>query len=248
MGSIPIQLAAELQVSLQLGRAIETGTFEGDGARELARVFPQVVTIELSEANHASAGRRLRSLPNVELILGDSSKELAPLLRPDVPTLYFLDGHWSEGPAGQDDQCPVLRELASLRGGHPNDCVIIDDAQFFLAAPPPPYDSAQWPRLLEVLDALRAQYPSHHVTLLGDQIIAVPEAAAAIVDAAGRHAAFGGARFKVGRLRRRLFGDALGPLSPTRRTLRQLRRVLRDAARSRRPVKAPWEHRSGGGP
>ena len=238
MGSIPIRLVSELQPALQLRRAIETGTFEGDGARELAGIFPEVVTIELSEANHARAARRLRSFANVELVLGDSGEALGPLLRPDVPTLYFLDGHWSEGPAGQDNQCPLLDELASLRGGHPDDCVIIDDAQFFLAAPPPPYDAGQWPRLLEVLDALRAQYPAHHITLMEDQIVAVPAAAAPLVDAASQHAALHGARFKLGRLRRRLIGDALGPLSPTRRALRQLRRLARDAARSRRPTKA----------
>jgi len=231
VGSIPVRLVAELQEALQLARAIETGTFEGDGTRELAQVFPQVVSIELAEENFSRASRRLRPYRNVDLVLGDSGQSLGPLLRPDVPTLYFLDGHWSEGPAGADSQCPVIHELAALRGGHPDDCVIIDDAQFFLAAPPPPYNPAQWPRLVEVLDALRAQYPSHHVTLLDDQIIAVPAAAAPIVDAAGLRAAQRGVQSKLGRLRRQLLGDHLGPLSPTRRVLRHMRRIARDCAR-----------------
>jgi len=237
VGSIPIRLVTELQAALDLSRAIETGTFEGDGTRELSDVFPSVVTIELSEANHARAKRRLRPYSNVKLILGDSGQELAGLLQPLVPTLYFLDGHWSEGPAGADSQCPLLDELASLRGGHSLDCVIIDDAQFFLAAPPPPYNPLQWPRLVEVFDSLRAQYPSHHVTLLDDQIIAVPAIAAAIVDSAGQRAAWHGAQLHLGHLRRRLIGDVLGPLSPTRRRLRQLRRFARDGVRRWRPAR-----------
>jgi len=221
-------LVSELREALPLERAIETGTFEGDGTRELAQIFPQVVSIELSEENFSQARRRLRRYPNIEMVLGDSGEALAPLLRPDVPTLYFLDGHWSEGPAGQDSQCPVLDELAALKGGHPNDCVIIDDARFFLTRPPPPYNPAHWPRLVEVLDALRAVYPSHHVTLLDDQIISVPASAAPIVDAIGQ----GAARSRVGGIRRRLLGDVFGPLSPTRTGLRAAARLARDGARS----------------
>ncbi|MEJ7764309.1 MAG: hypothetical protein WKF86_02330 [Acidimicrobiales bacterium] len=230
MASIPVRLVSGLQASLNLKRAVETGTFEGDGTRELARIFPEVVTIELSEVNFQRASRHLRAHPNVEMVLGDSGVALGPLLQPQVPTLYFLDGHWSEGPAGKESQCPVLQELAALRGGHPDDCIIIDDAAFFLAAPPLPYNPSHWPRLMDVLDALRAQCPSHHVTLLDNQIIAVPVAAAAVVDAAGQRLAKRGAQLKLGRLRRRLLGDVLGPLSPTRRRLRHLRRLARDGA------------------
>jgi hypothetical protein len=117
-----------------------------------------------------------------------------------------------------------MEELAAMRGGHPDDCVIIDDARFFLAAPPPPYEPGQWPRLLEVLDALRESYPTHHITLLDDQIIAVPASAAPIVDAFGQRAA----QSAIGGLRRRLLGDVLGPWSPTRRALRRARRVVQE--------------------
>lgn len=227
MGSLPVELVGGLQQALGLTRAIETGTFEGDGTRELSRLFPQVVSIELSEVNHARAQRRLRSLSNVDLVLGDSAEALPLLLSPEVSTLYFLDGHWSEGPAGADSQCPIMQELAALRGGHPDDCIIIDDVQFFLAAPPPPYNPAQWPRLVEVLDAVRAIHPDHHVTIFGDQIIAVPASAASVVDAVSMRAA----RSRLGGLRRQLLGDRLGPLSPTRRALRSTRRVARDGAR-----------------
>ena len=227
MGSIPVTLVSQLQEALQLTRAVETGTFEGDGARELARIFPEVVTIELSEYCYGRATRKLRGHDRIEVVLGDSRVALPPRVRPDAPTLYFLDGHWSEGPDGADSQCPVMEELAALRGGHPDDCVIIDDARFFLAAPPPPYDPRHWPRLLEVIDELRSIYPTHHVTLLDDQIIAVPASAAPIVDAVGQVAS----QSPLGRLRRQVLGDVLGPWSPTRRGLRHAQRLAREAAR-----------------
>lgn len=227
MGTVPVELAEKLQNSLTLTRAVETGTFEGDGARALARLFPQVVSIELSDVNFTRARRSLSSIKSIELIHGDSRQALPALLRPDVPTLYFLDGHWSEGPAGEDSQCPVMDELAALRGGHPNDCVIIDDAQFFLAAPPPPYDPAHWPRLVDLIDALRIGYPSHHITLLNDQVVAVPAAAAPIVDLIGMRAA----QSRLGGVRRKLLGDTLGPLSPTRRGLRRGKRIALDTVR-----------------
>jgi hypothetical protein len=220
-------MVTQLREALHLRRAIETGTFEGDGARALARIFPRVVSIELSPYCYDRATQRLRGHDTIDVVLGDSRQALPPLVQPDVPTLYFLDGHWSEGPDGADAQCPVMDELAAMRGGHPDDCVIIDDARFFLAAPPPPYEPGQWPRLLEVLDGLRESYPTHHITLLDDQIIAVPASAAAIVDAVGQRAA----QSTIGTVRRRLLGDVLGPWSPTRRALRRGRRFAQEGVR-----------------
>jgi hypothetical protein len=63
---------------------------------------------------------------------------------------------------------------------------LIDDARFFAAPPPPPHDPDAWPTLLEVLDAIRAARPDHHVTILDDQILAVPRAGKAVVDAHGQ--------------------------------------------------------------
>lgn len=239
MGSIPFDLVAALKQALGLARAIETGTFEGDGTRELSRLFPSVVTIELSDSNIALAKRRLRAHDNIEIVKGNSGHAMGPLLRPETPTLYFLDGHWSAGPGDPpDNQCPLMDELAAIQGGHADDCVIIDDARFFLAAPPPPYTPAQWPRLAEVFDALRVGHPSRHVTLLDDQIIAVPAAAASVVDTFGRPIAYRGEQPNLGVLRRKLVGDRMGPVSPTRRILRHLRRLARDGARR-------WKSHSG---
>ena len=190
MGSLPGALACELKSKLGLRRAVETGTFMGGGARALAQIFDNVVTIELAEDLHEQAKEALVDVPNVRLVLGDSRRELRPIAAEHVPTLYWLDGHWSGGAtAGVGDECPVLEELAALGEGHADDCILIDDARLFAAAPPRPHDARHWPALLEVIDAIRATRPDRHITVLHDLVIAVPNTAKELVDNFGRQPA-----------------------------------------------------------
>ncbi|RKQ92885.1 hypothetical protein C8N24_2741 [Solirubrobacter pauli] len=186
MGSVDLQLASDLKTALGLRRAVETGTFRGQTARGLAGVFESVLTIELSVELHRSAQEALRDTPAVTALQGHSVPVLEQVADPALPTLFFLDGHWSGGPtAGADDECPVLEELAAIGTGHPDDCILIDDARLFTASPPPPHKPEAWPTLLETIDALRAQHPEHHITLLDDQVIAVPARARRVIDAYG---------------------------------------------------------------
>jgi len=189
MGTIDLRLATELRDELGLKRAIETGTYRGLTARALAPVFGSVVTIELSRQVHERAARALGDLPNVEPIQGDSREVLAGIARAEMPTLYFLDGHWSGGATGGvGDECPLLGELAAIGSGHPQDCLVIDDARLFTSAPPPPHDPAQWPTITEVFDAIRSERPGHSVTLIDDQVLAVPRRAKPVIDAYGARA------------------------------------------------------------
>jgi hypothetical protein len=183
MGTVDLPLAADLRRRLGLRRAVETGTFRGGTARRLATVFPEVVTIELSVDLHRSAQAALRDTPRVRALQGHSVARLGELTDPDLPTLYYLDGHWSGGATGgSDDECPVLAEIAAIAAGHPDDCVIVDDARMFTSAPPPPHRAEQWPTLMEVVDAIRERHPDHLVTLLADQIVAVPSRARPALD------------------------------------------------------------------
>jgi hypothetical protein len=187
VGSIPIELAAELRRLLGLQRAVETGTYQGHGARRLAEVFPSVVTIELSENLHRKAIESLADVPVIEPRQGDSREVIPTLVDPAIPTLYWLDGHWSGGPtAGVEDECPVLGEIAAIGPGSPRDSIMIDDARLFIASPPPPHDPAQWPTLIEVFDALRAVRPGAHLTVVADAIIATPYEVKPQVDAYAR--------------------------------------------------------------
>lgn len=183
MPSIDEELAKSLRQSLSLERAVETGSYLGEGARRLAASFAQVITIELSEEFAGKARANLCDVPHAEVVQGHSAKVLGRLPK-GVPTLWFLDGHWSGGAtAGAEDECPVLEELAAIAGGSPDDVVVIDDARLFAAAPPPPHDPKQWPELVAVMDRLRELWPQHHVTLLNDQVVAVPRRAKAALDA-----------------------------------------------------------------
>jgi hypothetical protein len=187
VGAVPQELAAELKTVLGLRRAVETGTYRGGGARALAGIFDQVVTIELSEQLFRTAADDLTDCDNVTCVLGDSCEQLGKLAAEAVPTLYWLDAHWSgAATGGAAHECPVLGELEAIGAGHPSDCVLIDDARLFAAAPPPPHKADDWPRLMDVLDALRAHRPRHHVTVLHDLVFAVPPAARPAVDAFGR--------------------------------------------------------------
>jgi hypothetical protein len=187
VGAVDLSLARNLRTELGLSRAIETGTYLGDGALALSGVFSTVVTIELSAELHHRAVQRLSIAPNVQLLQGPSIAHLADLAAQPSPTLYFLDGHWSAGfTAGEENECPLLEELAAIRGGSSDDCLIIDDARLFAAPPPPPHDPSHWPTLLEAVDVIREIRPGHHVTVLGDQIIAVPPGAKRVVDAYGQ--------------------------------------------------------------
>jgi hypothetical protein len=181
MGAVPVHFAASLRDTLGLRRAVETGTFVGDGARRLAQVFPEVVTIEIMPHLHAKAVARLKAT-GVRTLVGDSV-DLLLNLRDGPPTFYWLDGHWSGGDTGGvDRQCPVLDELAALEGGDTLDCILIDDARLFLATRPP-LDRAQWPTIGEVIDGLRRVRPGHHVTVGHDVVVAVPEHARDLADA-----------------------------------------------------------------
>lgn len=186
MGTVDPGFALDLRNALNLSRAVETGTFQGVTARSLADIFMDVVTIELSPEIQAAAAQGLSDLPNVRSVQGHSGALLREVAHAATPTLYFLDGHWSGGDtAGVEDECPVLDEIAAIGSGHPNDCLIVDDARLFTSSPPPPHRAEQWPSLLQVFDALRALHPTHLITVLDDQIIAVPRAAKAALDAHG---------------------------------------------------------------
>ncbi|HTC72567.1 MAG TPA: hypothetical protein VK655_06735 [Solirubrobacteraceae bacterium] len=186
MGTVDPQLATALRDRLGLRRAVETGTYRGLTARGLAPLFERVITVELSRSLHARAAVALSEFPNVEAIQGHSADVLSDIAAAHTPTLYFLDGHWSAGnTVGAENECPLLDELAAIGAGHPHDCLIIDDARLFTSAPPPPHDCAQWPTIEAIFDAARLQRPQHMVTVLSDQVIAVPASAKPAIDAYG---------------------------------------------------------------
>jgi hypothetical protein len=88
--------------------------------------------------------------------------------------------------AGEEDECPVLDELRATGEGHPDDCILIDDARLFLERPPPPHKADHWPTFDEIAAAIRSARPDHRVEVLHDIVVAVPPAAVDLVERFGR--------------------------------------------------------------
>lgn len=229
MGSLPTALADELRRELELVRAVETGTYDGGSARLLAERFPAVTTIELSEQLHRAAAAALGGVPNVELLQGDSASVLRGLERPPGGVLYWLDAHWSGGEtAGRENPCPVVEEIRAIGAGHADDCLLIDDARLF--------NHPEWPSLLDVLDAIRAERPGHHVAVVHDLVIAVPARVRHVVDEfARRHDAPARLAAEVGRVgARRALLDRVRVHPAYVRALRALVRAKHTLAGPRR--------------
>jgi hypothetical protein len=186
MGTVDAEFARRLRDELDLTRAVETGTYRGLTARVLASVFHEVITIELDERLAGDAALKLRDVEAIRVLQGGSGQLLRDVRDPEKPTLYFLDAHWSAGmTAGRADPCPLLAELAAISGGHADDCVIVDDARLFAYAPPPPHRPEEWPELASIFGMLAEQGGDRVVTVVADQIIAIPRRAKAALDEYG---------------------------------------------------------------
>lgn len=155
---------------------VETGTFQGGTTRWASDIFETVHTIERSESIYNLHSPELAQIQGVTPHLGDS-REILPRIVEELGTqraVYWLDGHWSGGEtAGENDECPILDELASL-SNRSEDIILIDDARLFLCAPPLPHDPAQWATISDIVNALPASGKDSFVQIVDDVIFIVP--------------------------------------------------------------------------
>ena len=180
--SVPEQLILFLKQKFELEDFVETGTFQGTSAAWASRHFKRVFTIEANEPLWQAARTRHGQLANVQFILGNSPEQLAKLLPSLRRPLFWLDAHWC-GPhtAGENDECPLLAELAAVAAANIEPkVVLIDDARYFLAPPPTGHNHKweQWPDLAAVLSALGA-CGNPYIVVEDDVIAAVPRTARA---------------------------------------------------------------------
>jgi hypothetical protein len=173
MGSgFPEELVVRLAGHYGIRRAVETGTYLGEGTRALARHFQSVETIELSRRLALRAKLVFALNRRVTVRYGSSADLLTPATE---PTLYWLDGHWSGGTtAGQSYECPVIAELAATSPGTARDCYLIDDARLFLNPPPPPHNPEQWPSFSEIKATVKDLRPLHRISIEDDVIVIEP--------------------------------------------------------------------------
>jgi len=180
MGSIhpgaPFEIILDLAKLSDAKVFIETGTYRGTTTRWAASHFESVFTIERAGGLYREFSGGLKSLGNVEPLLGDSKARLPEVVaRLDKRNaVFWLDGHWSGGEtAGEDDECPLLAELEALSSRH-GDIILIDDARLFLFAPPAPHRADQWPTIAEIVNVLPKPPHQPFVQIIDDVIYIVP--------------------------------------------------------------------------
>ena len=208
----PERLVLSLRDALGATTFIETGTFRGATAEWASRHFAEVHSIERAESLYREASERLGAIGNLSLHLGDTRDIMPGLISAlGAPAVLWLDAHWSGGEtSGEGDECPLLDELAIAETSTQTLAVLIDDARYFLAAPPAPHHLDDWPDLAEVVGKL-SRDRQRYVCITEDVIVGVPMA---YRDTAVAHC-------------RQLASEALPKKSGFRRRLRRLSRKLR---------------------
>jgi len=180
MGLISMGVPQDITLRLaSLGGAkvfVESGTFHGGTTKWAAKHFSEVHTIERDEQLFRTHRDELTALKGVKTYLGDSRKKLPEILEKigDQSAVFWLDGHWSgTGTAGERDECPLLDELQCLSERR-SDIILIDDARFFLSAPPPPHNPQQWPTLLDIMSVFSMDSTTYFMQVIDDVIFIVP--------------------------------------------------------------------------
>lgn len=174
---IPDGIAIELAKLNGSTVFVESGTYHGDTTRWASEHFEKVYTIEREENLYEQYSSQLEKIKGVSAHLGNS-KEVLPMIVSEIhkqKALFWLDGHWSGGEtAGEDEECPLLEELACL-SNRMEDIILIDDARLFLCAPPHPHKSAQWPTITDIVNVLSGFGNKMFIQVIEDVIFIIPD-------------------------------------------------------------------------
>jgi hypothetical protein len=150
----------------RLSAMVETGTYLGDMVFRLRKRFQTIISIELSAELCERAQERLRDFPNISIIQGDSSQVLPTVLEDlRVPTLFWLDGHYSAGNTALGDlETPVSAEVdAILKHPVKGHVILIDDARNFDG-------THDYPKLSTFKDYILGAVPKAEFTVQDDII------------------------------------------------------------------------------
>jgi hypothetical protein len=150
---------------------VETGTYYGDMVEAMKNYFDYIYTIELSIGLHKQAKKRFKKDRHVEVILGDSGKELKNLMgKIEQSALFWLDGHYSAGVTerGENDT-PIYEELQHILSKQNIDhVIIIDDARFFGTDP-------AYPTIEELTEFIKIKRKDVQILIQDDSIRITPE-------------------------------------------------------------------------
>jgi hypothetical protein len=120
--------------SFDLSLLVETGTFWGETVAAMRRHFRQVTSIELEPRLARHCRRRFARFRNVEIVHGDSARELKRVVSQlRGRTLFWLDGHDSGGDTAATE--PLADELIAVMNAPVGSVVLVDDARTFTGPP-----------------------------------------------------------------------------------------------------------------
>ena len=149
---------------------VETGTCYGDMVEAMREVLDRLYSIELSKELYEKAKERFIKARNIELIYGDSGRELGSLMsKLDQPALFWLDGHYSGGVTAKGDKdTPIYEELDHiLHSPDRGHVIIIDDARLFGNDP-------GYPSIQELTDFITSINPNLDILVQHDIIRITP--------------------------------------------------------------------------
>lgn len=172
---IPARLALALKQDFKIPTFIETGTYHGGTAGQMADHFDRVITIEAHKPYYEIAQKALGKRKNVELLFGNSKDVLPDVLNNVAgPVLFWLDAHVEQKNVIDGVECPLIDELDAIVW---NDItpitpyILIDDAHLFLRyGIPHGIDISKWPPLWQVI----MPFVGSHIAINEDVIVIVP--------------------------------------------------------------------------
>jgi hypothetical protein len=148
---------------------VETGTHRGDTVEAVKGLFDRIYSVELDRNLFEYARDRFKSCEHIEIIHGDSGKELGRIVNSlKQPALFYLDGHYSGGDTARGEKdTPIFEELDHiLMSPEAKHVILIDDARCFGS-------ERGYPSLVELVQFVYARRSNVQISVENDGIIIV---------------------------------------------------------------------------
>jgi hypothetical protein len=149
---------------------VETGTYLGDMVEAQRNRFEKIYSVELSKKLFQRAVKKFKLYPHINILNGDSGIVLNKIVPGiEVPALFWLDGHYSEGITAKGvKECPVEEELQAIVKSDLPHIILIDDARLFNG-------THDYPTLDEIKQLYNKSGRNYSITIKDDIIRLTPD-------------------------------------------------------------------------
>ena len=149
---------------------VETGTYLGDMVEAQRNRFEKIYSVELSKKLFQRAVKKFKLYPHINILNGDSGIVLNKIVSGiEVPALFWLDGHYSEGITAKGvKECPVEEELQAILKSELRHIILIDDARLFNG-------THDYPTLDELKQLYNKSGRNYSITIKDDIIRLTPD-------------------------------------------------------------------------